>query len=234
MLQVGICDDERLDQDTLMRYTSEYCDENGIECSCIVFSCGEDLLFNDLSFYDVIFLDVNMPDINGIEVAKAIRDRNRSVIIVFITSFIEYAPRGYEVNAYRYILKDELEGTFKACMDGVMQQLATIRKRIFVKFVEGDISLPFDEIIYIESEKHKLLFSLQGRKQPYSLYKTLDYFEAQITNPLFLRIHKSFLVNLFHVRTMTRYQIEMSNGKILTIPKSKFLDVERQYILYKG
>ncbi len=98
-------------------------------------------------------------------------------------------------------------------------------------FVEGNISLRTDEIIYIETNRHKNLF--YTRKQIYSIYKKLDELENDLKDMEFVRIHKSFLVNMYYVEKISSYIMKLSTGKELSVPKARYQQVKRQYAQYK-
>ena len=71
----------------------------------------------------MILLDMNMQEKNGIEVAKELRSQKIETPIIYISAYIEMAPYGYVVNAFRYLLKNDLEETFCFAMDDVMKEL---------------------------------------------------------------------------------------------------------------
>lgn len=234
-MNVAICDDERYHRQRIETMIIEFGKQNNIKFSTAMFSEATSLLESDLSQVDIIFLDVTMPNMNGIKAAQAIREINTHCIIIFVTSFIEFAPSGYEVNAFRYILKEQLEQAFKTCMEDILRHFKALNKRFSAKFVEGEASILLDDLIFVESQKHKLLFKVESAvPRVFSLYSRLDEIETQINDKIFLRIHKSFLVNMDYIRVLSRYQVELYNKDILPITKSKYPDVAKKYILFRG
>ncbi len=233
-MKIAVCDDCLADCDNLTSLVAEYCKTHHIDCESASFTSGERLLMSNLDEYDIVFLDVQMPKLNGIEIARRIRTQNQHLLIVFVTSFVDYGPQGYEVDAFRYILKESMNVTLPTCLDDYRNKTNMADRRFRFKFVEGNISLPLKDIIYVESDRHKLCFFVTGRAMPYTMYRKLDEVEITLQNSTFLRIHKSYLVNLRHVLTHRRYHVEMSNGISLAIPKNNFKKINEQIILFLG
>ena len=84
---------------------------------CREFRSGQDLLNANLSDIHAIFLDIDMPGLNGLQVARNLRTKYPDIIIVFVTAFSEYALDGYETEALRYLLKDNLSRYLPSCLD---------------------------------------------------------------------------------------------------------------------
>ena len=174
-----------------------------------------------------------MSHVNGIETAAWMRSLCSETAIVFVTAFLHYAPEGYKVDAVRFIMKDTLEAALPECMDAVLK-----RKRLEqVEFscVEGTVRLFTERILYVESRKHKAVFCCQGTEpETCQAYLKLDEVERRLKEYGFLRIHKSYLVNMRHVRRIRNYEAELDNGECLPIPRPRFQAVKEEYAVYKG
>ena len=106
-------------------------------------------------------------------------------------------------------------------------------------FVEGEKTISPDDIVYIESNLHKLTFHLaKTTKERYSMYEKLDNIDNRICKYGFCRIHKSFLVNLKYVESIERYVATLTEGvsevKTLNVSQSKFSAAKEEYVLYQG
>lgn len=99
-------------------------------------------------------------------------------------------------------------------------------------FVGGWKSIKADEIIYIETDRHKNIFYVGNQK--YSIYRKLDEIEEELKGMDFVRIHQSFLVNMRYIEKITSYVLYLSNGKELSVPKARYPEVKRQYMQFKG
>lgn len=103
---------------------------------------------------------------------------------------------------------------------------------ITYRFVEGSISLNVDEIIYIETNRHKNIFHLKDGT--YSIYKKLDDIEEDLKCGHFLRVHQSFLVNMNYIEKINSYVLTLTTGMEISVPKSRYQEVKRRFALYKG
>lgn len=239
MFCIAICDDEEYFRKREKQLIEAYMDDKGCQCSIDTFGSGKEMLqaFERLLQYDIIFLDISMQDIDGIETAKEIRKINREVYLVFVTAFITYAPEGYKVDAIRYLLKDDvcLEKAVAECLSAIVDKMNyEERKRVFA-FQEGEMALFLEDILYIESNLHKLIFHLEGKGEAmYTMYAKLDDMDQLLHASGFCRLHKSYLVNLRYVENIKRYRAELINGESLCISKSRYLDARNELVCYKG
>ena len=237
-LKIAICDDEEFFLEKIKRQV-----ENKLqhmiwqEYIIDTFSSGGELyekIENHVD-YDIYLLDINMLPIGGLEIARKIRQTNKDAFIAFITGYIDYAMEGYHVDAIRYILKDSLDEMLDECMDVIVQRIRQKNKCIWLHFMEGDRKIYLDHIVYIESNKHKLLYHVElPTKEVYTMYEKLDSISQQIETNGFLRIHKSYLVNMKYIHKMQKYEVTMSNGMVLPIPREKYKLVEQKYYEYEG
>lgn len=99
-------------------------------------------------------------------------------------------------------------------------------------FVGGKKSINADEIIYIETSRHKNIFYVGD--QTYSIYKKLDEIEAELRGMDFVRIHQSFLVNMHYIEKISSYVLYLSNGREFSVPKARYPEVKKQYMQFKG
>lgn len=99
-------------------------------------------------------------------------------------------------------------------------------------FVEGKKSIKVDEIVYIETSRHKNIFYVGERT--YSIYKKLDEIEQELKGLDFLRIHQSFLVNMHYIDKISSYVLRLKTGRELSVPKARYPEVKRQFMMFKG
>ncbi len=197
---------------------------------------------------DIAFLDIEMPGLNGIEVVENLD--SPAPHIVFATAYNEHAIKAFELNAIDYLLKpfneDRLESTLeKLSKSGSAPDPAETQERLSSIGREGNYKLPFHnkipipthdryklvdfkDVICIEvEERNTILFTVE---KAYTMNQTLDYFERKLPADLFLRVNRSCLVGLTHVKEIViwfgnRFKIVLSNGKdvISSREKSKIL-----------
>ena len=235
MLQIAICDDEKYYREEIRRLVEDWLEEKGMEYAIHLFASGEEFLIQNenLVRYDCIFMDINMNERDGIEAAMQIRSYHSKTQIVFVTAFIQYVLEGYKVDAVRYIMKDTLKTAVPECMDAVWKRLRLAQ--VTFHFVEGEKTLYTDNILYVESRRHKSIFHyMESGMTEYQIYSKLDEIEQKLYEYGFLRIHKSYLVNMKHMRRVSNYEAMLDNGECLSVPRLRFQKVKEAYVEYKG
>ncbi len=235
MLRIAICDDEKYDRDRIQALLLEYLETHNLNASIDLFSSGKEFLSerDNLVKYDIVFLDINMEEIDGIQTAQEMRSFQSDTCIVLVTAFINYVLEGYKVGAVRYIMKDALDVQIKECMDAIIQKMQF--REITFSFLEGDRTLYTDNILYVESRKHKCIFSCMERENvTYQLYGKLDQIEIKLERYGFLRIHKSFLVNMKHVKRISNYIAVMDSGDEFPVSRLRFTKARESFVAYKG
>jgi len=166
--------------------------------------------------YDVIFLDIMMPGIDGISLARELREINDDAIIVFITSKIEFMQTGYEVRAFRYLLKDQISDGLKKVWADIETELVAKKDEYFIyEFGQQVYRRSYREIIYFESSLRRVTIHTKNNADIF--YGKLDDIEKD--SPLFVRIHKSFLVNKKHIRGISADTVILSNGEVLPVSR---------------
>lgn len=185
-----------------------------------------------LSACQIVFLDINMDEQDGLKTATKIKELYLDIYIVLVTAYMSYSLEGYKVKASRFLLKDDLEHTIKECMDSLIEEIRKKDCYVEFPFVEGQIRLNADDIIYIETARHKNVF--YTRKNTYTIYKKMDEIEEELATMGFVRVHQSFLVNMRYVDKISSYILRLITGKEISVPKSRYQEVKRKYALYKG
>jgi len=107
----------------------------------------------------------------------------------------------------------------------------TERNGLDFSFVEGKTTLRPEEIIYIETSRHKNFF--YTKTQVYSIYKKLSELEEELAPYGFVRVHLSFLVNMQYIEKISSYVLRLTDGKEISVPKSRYADVKKKYATYK-
>ena len=117
-------------------------------------------------------------------------------------------------------------------MDDILQEISREEQMVEFDFVEGNVRLRTDDIIYIETSRHKNVF--YTRSQSFSIYRKMDELEEKLSGMGFVRIHQSFLINMRYIGKLGSYVMVLTTGKEISVPKSRYPEVKRQYTLFKG
>jgi two-component system LytT family response regulator len=162
---------------------------------------------------DLLFVDINMPDLNGLDFVRALTQKPK---IIFTTAYSEYAIEGFLVDALDYLLKPISYTVFlkaankaKIWFDLNRKQadvVQTTNDYIFVKSEYKLMRILLNEIKYIESSNEYIQIHLVNDDAVTSLIR-LKVIEEQLPKDKFLRVHRSFIVNLDRVKVIERNRI---------------------------
>ncbi len=222
-MKIAICDDEPSFLIQLKELLNDCCgatDKLMIE----EFSSGEELLADfSPNKYDAIILDIEMVGISGIDAAQQIRRSDSGVIIAFLTSHQEFAIHGYEVNAFRYILKGQPEQMFRRQLMSIIGEYHQTHISYPIQCKNELHNISVSSILYFEVFKRTIV--LHTEKQQYEYYGRLSDIEKDSRLIGFIKPHKSYYVNLSFIESVKPTEIVMKNGSV--IPLSRNL---RQYV----
>ncbi|GKZ04739.1 DNA-binding response regulator [Paraclostridium bifermentans] len=223
-IKIAICDDEYIHREILLQYIGKLFSKDIYEIS--EFNSGEDLLANYPNDLDILLLDVQMLGINGIETAKKIRLFDTKVTIVFTTAISDFMQEGYEVRAFRYLLKPinyiDFSKHLIQCKNEVLKNK---EKYISIKEIdEGKtIIIPINSILYIEVECRVAL--IHTDTEIYKTRESIKNLELQLTEYSFFRCHRAYLINLFKVNAIDKNSVFIKGNEIL-VSRYKIKDLK--------
>lgn len=232
MLNIAICDDERYICDFLTKSVMDCLAKADLEGNVTVFDDGQplvDLYKEGKAAFDLILLDITMKKCDGMTAAKMIRATDDKVMIVFVTSSAEYVFTGYEVRAFRYILKPELlhgfTGVFRECLDELTR---SNEQRFTFQRASETVSLPLKDILYFESDKR--IITIKTLNEEYSFYGKLDNIEEQLKKQDFVRCHQSFLVNARKITAVRINDLTLNNSELLPVSKRRAKETNEAFL----
>ena len=198
MIEIAIVDDEDSYASLLKSFIAQYQSESGNMFHITEYRDGDEIIAAYHCQFDIILMDIQMKFMDGMSAAEEIRKRDSKVLIMFITNMIDYAIRGYEVDALDYILKPVSYFAFSQKLDRAVSRLdKRTGHEMSVNVSAGLKRITSDTIFYIESEGHNLVFHTEeGTFQARAKMK--DY-EEELLPHGFFRINKGYLVNLKYV-----------------------------------
>ncbi|CEP80578.1 LytTR family DNA-binding domain-containing protein [Paraclostridium sordellii] len=227
MIKIAICEDEKEQQDLLKTHINQIFKGLPIKYSLDIFNSGEELLKNYPKNIDIFLIDIQLNEINGMDTARKIRETDNKAEIIFITSLIEYALEGYEVRAYRYLIKPVKYDDLKIHILNCIKEIDIKNKYIIIKEQGNRIKLGISEITYIEVQKENI--TIHTLNQTYETKGTMNNIEKEINCSRFYRCHKSFLVNLEHIKSIKQYIAVLENGEEVPISRYRFKDTKDRF-----
>lgn len=206
-MKVAICDDEKVflrKIKDLIVNTYPYEDKLFI----YEFESGEALLKALENYkYDIIILDIEMNGIDGIKTAKDIRKNDSNVIIAFLTSHQEYAITGYEVNAFRFLLKNSPKTYYIKEFKSIYSEYHSRHISFEIKADNILHNIPIKEIIYFEVYKRLIL--MHTVKNTYEYYGKLSEIEADERLIGFVKPYKSYYINMAYIEKIGPKSIKL-------------------------
>lgn len=239
MLNILICDDDVRMIATMKAVTEGVLCEADKKAKIHTFTDAVSISEQRLSACDIALLDIDFDGAayNGMDIARRLRTLSCDAVIIFVTNFIEYAPEGYEVQAFRYILKRDLETDLKAILPLALKQLN--RETLPIQVNSEIIKVPLDDILYLEVQQHNVTvvtqkMAVDRKPKEYCFYATLSEMEERLEPKGFLRIHKSYLVNMKHLKKFQCREATLDNGMTLRVGEKSYAENKQKFLLWKG
>lgn len=237
MIRVAICDDEHEALQHMEDAIAHYGKQKSLELLVDRFSHAEELnsQIESNRNYQIYVLDMMMPGMDGIEIGHAIRRQDSHAAIIYLTSSMDYAYQAFGVFAQRYLLKPIQENDFHEAMDFAVGNALQQQRALNVNTAHGIHRILYNEIEYIENAARALhIFTTDGNEIVSRLLR--KSFESDMCGILssqdFIQSHKSFIVNLSHIKLYGTSQITMRSGAKIPISKSRQAKVKRAYLKY--
>lgn len=184
---------------------------------------------------DLIFVDIQMPDLTGIEFARSLEAASK---IIFTTAFEKYALEGYKLNAIDYLLKpfsyeEFLKAAGKAHKQVELEAqalpiLEANNQFLFLKSEYKIRRINFNDILYVEGLKDYIKVFIAGEDKPILSLNSIKSIEQKLPESQFMRVHRSFIVNLERIETIERSRILF--GKIYIPVSDQYKDKFQEYL----
>ena len=234
MYRISVCDDNGGELEKICSIINDYTAENNINAEVKTFSSGRELIeYEDGGQYsDIYILDIIMPDMNGIQLGKAIRQKNPEAFIIFLTTSKDYALESYSVKSFSYLIKPAVREAVEAELADCFSRISKPPERFVLKCSTGTVSVSAEDIVYIEYYNHRMIYRLAGGKTLESVYfrETFDSMIGNfIKNGSFIKSSASYLVNMKHIKNVNNVGFTMSDGTLLTVTR-RYAEARKKYI----
>lgn len=232
-MNIAICDD---DNNFCIQLKDKLLEELHIRCKEIyiidTYNCGKQVLM-DLSkkSYHVFFLDIDMPSLDGLSLADNLMKKNQNSIIVFVTSHDNFVFDAIKKHPYGFLRKSKISEELPSLLDDLILDFQSINKYYIIKRYNEIIRIPLAEIKYIESKGNNVLFYTDT--EIYKKKIKLSTVESEIPDKLFVRISKSYIVNLGMIQgAITTKGIDLTDGLHLSVSRDRINIVKSKYFSY--
>ena len=196
----------------------------------IAFGSAEALLSSSMD-YDLIFLDIEMGELDGMGAAKKIRETDFETPIVFLTSHIEMALEGYEVNAFRFLKKPVEEEKLRQTLQDI-QLMKASHKGVLIKAGGEEIVVIPSEVLFLESDNNnvRIITSSGSITTRLKLSEAIEIFNR--INDTIRKVHRCSAVNLDHVARLRDREAVLDDGSVIAVSRSCFAEFKNALYEY--
>lgn len=227
MLRIAVCDDEKNMLEFLHRQLADVLQNERVDFHIDTYADAETLSKAHMECrYDVLFLDICMPKTSGFELAESVRSLSQKTSIVFVTANDNLVFESMQYQPFYFIRKNNTDTMKAEIAQTVKKLLKRMRQYTVLELqsaIEGAVCVTASEIIYVESRGHYLYYVLTTGKLV-TVRGQISEAEAMLRQYDFLRIHKSYIVNMNHILT-----VEKTNSE-LVLSRDIRLRIGRMYL----
>lgn len=234
MIRIAIVDDEEPLRNQMCKYMETIINEDD-EVEISTFGDGESFLekMNEGKQYDILYLDIQMTGMNGMELGKKVREADSDIYIIFITSYAEYAAQSYLIEAYQYILKQDLSYRLPIITRRVLNMIKKEKTEYRMIATTGDMKkVYYKNIIYISKEKSAKYVQYITDEGELRERMTLEQIYDELKSKLFLMVERGYIVNLKRVSRLSGNTIFLDNGVQIEVGRRRLPEVRKKISEY--
>lgn len=232
-MKIALVEDDDSAAGKLLTYLKDLKSELGADASFQVerFSDGQSFLDAFDKSYDLLLIDIILGEgIDGMEVSKEIRKKDPDVLIIFVTNMAQFAVKGYEVNAFDYIVKPVSYSSFSLKLRRAIDTIDRKKgKKITLRNVGGFVVLNTKDIRYIEVYGHTLVFHTADGNE-HTMRGSLDKVEKELDDS-FAKCNSCYIVNMSYVTKLQDYNVYLGD-EALQISRNKRPEFVRKLNLF--
>ena len=235
MINIAICDDEKILLESAYKKIESIVDSLGKDCAIEAFQDGNKMLSHmekAIRNFDIIFLDIDMPLVDGFELAKLLRKYNGNIIIIFLTSMDHLVYESLRYRPFRFVRKHSMDEELTEALEAAIALVEKGESHPYLlKTEDGEIKLNISDILYIECLNRKIYVKTYDKKHGV-LGLQFNKIVSEFLNMGFVLIHRSCIVNLKYIYSIEKLVVRMDNDEMLPMSRHKTNDVKRAFTLY--
>ncbi len=237
MIRIAICDDDKKILDDLLEYINKYTEKKNmakIEVFCFNSASLLQSALEDRKVFDIFILDVYIGNEMGTVLSRNIRKFGIESPIIFITTSLEHAPQSYEVGTLRYLIKPIDIVKFYEALEAAIEKAEKIgRRQIKLKTENGLETINASYIMCSEAHEHYQYILLNDETELKVRLTVKELFTILSKHGGFCRVGSSYIINLRHVKNVSRTDVLLYNNKKIQIPRGKHVEIKNAFWDYQ-
>lgn len=230
-----VCDDDAAFCQKIADLVRRNQPEDGSNVAVTICCDPAALTDKDLGKFDIAFLDIDMGAYSGLELARHIRGLNLDTILIFVTNYVQYSLEGYEVQAFRYLLKSELEEKLPGYYQKALEELQHSADEMTFNANGEQLRIKYQDILYMESRQRVMrLFTLTDTRSRGYFYASMEDTEKQLAPVGFLRVQRSYLVNMAHIQKLNYDRVILTDGTELPVSQKMYSSIKAKYLRWRN
>lgn len=226
MIRAVIADDEEEILEYLERKIIKIFKTIGADAELYSCQSGKELvkLHGEMDF-NIIFLDLEMPEMDGFETAKAIRNDDPNVVLVFVTNMDDLVFNAFKYNAVAFVRKKHLNEELEDAVEQAYRKAVAKLSVQLLRTEKGDVCFKLDEILYFSSQGHNVWLHHSDGKSYRVLY-TLERIESLVPAGIFVRCYSGILVNCGCIFSVDKENVMLTNGEAVALSRYRKKEVK--------
>lgn len=225
MLNIAVLDDEDMYIDRVCKITEKCMKQMEMDYEICIYKSGREVLeeLKNDRYFDVYLLDMKLPDMDGLEVAKQIRRRFSEPILIYISHYLEYCPKVFELKTHRYIMKTTLEEDLPEAYQTMLEVFQERKRRDNRYYMAANYS-GLEKIFYRDIyflRKNKKYVDIVHKDGVTSVRMSLGAMLEELNGEEFLMIERSYIVNMDHVKSLKDSELLITNKETLPVSRPK-------------
>ncbi|MBQ7925459.1 MAG: response regulator transcription factor [Lachnospiraceae bacterium] len=229
MITIGICDDEQLLREQLRQMCREVFEKEQLEYQILEFASGEEVLAYEGDKVHLLFLDIEMPGINGIQVMRSLEDTDRIWRVVFVSSHQEMVYEAFGLRTLGFGVKPVKAEQVEKWIHITMKENS---ENITLECIAGQEKMhkQLEQIYYWQANGNYTYLAEQSGKTLVNC--SLKMWEERLATMAVVRVHKSYLVNMNHVKKWDYDKVWLTNDEELAIGRLYQKKAKEKYLEY--
>lgn len=196
-----------------------YAKENSVSLETAIFQNGYEFLDTEEEF-DAVLMDIDMPGLNGMEVAEKLREKNKTIDIIFTTNLPQFAVDGYKVQALDFVIKPVTFPNLSFAMEKVVEKKRNFVNGSFFLRIGGFAKrINNEEVLYIEMVNHYIVLH-ETDMEPLRIRGSLKMIEDLLNPEIFVKINSGIIINISKVSSFENGLVLMEDGSSLPLSRS--------------